>query len=240
MQDGLYVALSSQIALERRLNTIADNVANASTVGFRATGVKFEDIVSGLGQKSVSFVSTGDTYLSTASGGLRETGNPFDFAIKGDAWFGIETPAGTVMTRDGRFTLQENGALVTVEGYPVLDAGGAPIQLDPREGPPEASADGMLRQNGQAVGALGLYNFDPGINFTRYANSGIIPNGQPEPVVDRIDVGIAQGFVEELNVNPILEMTRLITVQRAFENAAAAIRSSDQTFGEAVRTLGSK
>lgn len=158
MQDGLYVALSSQIALERRLNTIADNVANASTVGFRATGVKFEDIVSGLGQKSVSFVSTGDTYLSTASGGLRETGNPFDFAIKGDAWFGIETPAGTVMTRDGRFTLQENGALVTVEGYPVLDAGGAPIQLDPREGPPEASADGMLRQNGQAVGALGLYN----------------------------------------------------------------------------------
>lgn len=240
MQDGLYVALSSQIALERRLNTIADNVANASTVGFRATGVKFEDIVSGLGQKSVSFVSTGDTYLSTASGGLRETGNPFDFAIKGDAWFGIETPAGTVMTRDGRFTLQENGALVTVEGYPVLDAGGAPIQLDPREGPPEASADGMLRQNGQAVGALGLYNFDPGINFTRYANSGIIPNGQPEPVVDRIDVGIAQGFVEESNVNPILEMTRLITVQRAFENAAAAIRSSDQTFGEAVRTLGSK
>lgn len=240
MQDGLYVALSSQIALERRLNTIADNVANASTVGFRATGVKFEDIVSGLGQKSVSFVSTGDTYLSTASGGLRETGNPFDFAIKGDAWFGIETPAGTVMTRDGRFTLQENGALVTVEGYAVLDAGGAPIQLDPREGPPEASADGMLRQNGQAVGALGLYNFDPGINFTRYANSGIIPNGQPEPVVDRIDVGVAQGFVEESNVNPILEMTRLITVQRAFENAAAAIRSSDQTFGEAVRTLGSK
>lgn len=240
MQDGLYVALSSQIALERRLNTIADNVANASTVGFRATGVKFEDVVSGLGQKSVAFVSTGDTYLSTASGGMRETGNPFDFAIKGDAWFGIETPAGTVMTRDGRFTLQESGALVTVEGYPVLDAGGAPIQLDPREGPPEASADGMLRQNGQAVGALGLYNFDPGANFTRYANSGIIPTGQPEPVVDRIDVGIAQGFVEESNVNPILEMTRLITVQRAFENTAAAIRSSEQTFGEAVRTLGSK
>jgi flagellar basal-body rod protein FlgF len=240
VQDGLYVALSSQIALERRLNTIADNVANASTVGFRATGVKFEDVVSGLGQKSVAFVSTGDTYLSTASGGMRETGNPFDFAIKGDAWFGIETPAGTVMTRDGRFTLQESGALVTVEGYPVLDAGGAPIQLDPREGPPEASADGMLRQNGQAVGALGLYNFDPGANFTRYANSGIIPTGQPEPVVDRIDVGIAQGFVEESNVNPILEMTRLITVQRAFENTAAAIRSSEQTFGEAVRTLGSK
>lgn len=240
MQDGLYVALSAQIALERRLTTIADNVANASTVGFRATGVKFEDVVSGLGEKSVSFASTGDTYLSPAAGSLRETGNPFDFAIKGDAWFGIETPAGTVMTRDGRFTMLETGQLVSIEGYPVLDAGGAPIQLDPRNGAPEAGADGVLRQNGQLVGALGLYEFTPGPNFTRYGNSGIVPPGQPEPLVDRIDVGVAQGFVEESNVNPMLEMTRLIAVQRAFENTAALMRNSEQTFGEAIRTLGSK
>jgi flagellar basal-body rod protein FlgF len=240
VQDGLYVALSSQIALERRLNTIADNVANASTVGFRATGVKFEDVVSGVGEKSVSFASTGDTYLSTQSGSFRETGNPFDFAIRGDAWFGIETPAGTVMTRDGRFTMLETGQLVSIEGYPVLDAGGAPIQLDPRNGPPKAGADGVLRQDGQLVGAIGLYEFNPGTNFQRYGNSGIIPNGQPDPIVDRIDVGVAQGFVEDSNVNPILEMTRLIGVQRAFEQTAALMRSSEETFGEAVRTLGSK
>ncbi|TIT38864.1 MAG: flagellar hook-basal body complex protein, partial [Mesorhizobium sp.] len=98
MQDSLYVALSSQIALERRLDTIADNVANASTIGFRATGVKFEDVVSGTGPKSVSFASSGNTYLSTAHGSMTETGNPFDFAIQGDAWFAIETPGGTVMT----------------------------------------------------------------------------------------------------------------------------------------------
>ncbi|RUM97553.1 flagellar basal-body rod protein FlgF [Pseudaminobacter arsenicus] len=240
MQDGLYVALSAQIALERRLTTIADNVANASTVGFRATGVKFEDVVSGLGEKSVSFASTGDTYLATAAGSLRETGNPFDFAIKGEAWFGIETPAGTVMTRDGRFTMLETGQLVSIEGYPVLDAGGAPIQLDPRNGAPEAGADGTLRQDGNLVGALGLFDFTPGANFTRYGNSGILPPGAPEPIVDRIDVGVAQGFVEESNVNPMLEMTRLIAVQRAFENTAALMRSSEQTFTEAVRTLGSK
>ncbi|MEI5681210.1 flagellar basal-body rod protein FlgF [Mesorhizobium sp. CGMCC 1.15528] len=240
MQDGLYVALSSQIALERRLNTIADNVANASTVGFRATGVKFEDVVSGVGEKSVSFASTGDTYLSTQSGSFRETGNPFDFAIRGDAWFGIETPAGTIMTRDGRFTMLETGQLVSIEGYPVLDAGGAPIQLDPRNGAPQAGADGVLRQDGQLVAAIGLYDFNPGTNFQRYGNSGIIPNGQPDPVVDRIDVGVAQGFVEDSNVNPILEMTRLIGVQRAFEQTAALMRSSGETFSEAVRTLGSK
>jgi len=86
VQDSLYVALSSQIALERRLSTIADNVANASTMGFRATGVKFEDVVSGAGAKSVSFTSPGDTFLSGAHGGVQQTGNPFDFAIQGGNW----------------------------------------------------------------------------------------------------------------------------------------------------------
>jgi flagellar basal-body rod protein FlgF len=86
MQDSLYVALSSQVALERRLNTIADNVANASTVGFRATGVKFEDVVSGTGSRSVSFASSGTTFMSTSNGSKVETGNPLDFAIQGDAW----------------------------------------------------------------------------------------------------------------------------------------------------------
>lgn len=240
MQDGLYVALSSQIALERRLNTIADNVANASTIGFRATGVRFEDVVSGIGDKAVSFASSGDTYLSSKTGSLNETGNPFDFAIQGDAWFGIETPAGTVMTRDGRFSMIDTGQLVTVEGYPVLDGGGAPIQLDPRNGPPQSGADGVLRQDGQIIGAIGLFSFNPGANFQRFGNSGIIPSGEPEPVVDRVDVGVAQGFLEESNVNPMLEMTRLIAVQRAFENTAAVMRSTEQTFGEAIKTLGSK
>ena len=240
MQSGLYVALSSQIALEKRLNTIADNVANASTVGFRATGVKFEDVVSGLDDKALSFVTSGDTYISNTNGPLRETGNPFDFAVKGNAWFGIETPGGTVMTRDGRFTLTENGELVTIEGYPVLDAGGAPIQLDPRNGPPRAGADGSLRQGGNLVGALGLYNFDPGPNFIRFGNSGIVPAGEPEPVVDRLDAGVVQGFLEESNVNPMLEITKLIMVQRAFENGAAMIRNTESSYDEAIKTLGSK
>ncbi|TPI21560.1 MULTISPECIES: flagellar basal-body rod protein FlgF [unclassified Mesorhizobium] len=240
MQDSLYVALSSQIALERRLDTIADNVANASTIGFRATGVKFEDVVSGTGPKSVSFASSGKTYLSGAHGALTETGNPFDFAIQGDAWFAIETPAGTVMTRDGRFSMNENGELMSTEGYPVLDGGGAPIQLDPRNGPPKAGADGSLRQNDQLVGAIGLYNFDPGENFVRYGNSGIVPARTPEPVTDRSDVGVAQGFLEESNVNPVLEMTRLIQVQRAFENTAALMRQTDSSTDDAIKTLGSK
>ncbi|MBX3582175.1 MAG: flagellar basal-body rod protein FlgF [Rhizobiaceae bacterium] len=240
MQTGLYVTLSSQIALEKRLNTIADNVANTSTVGFRATGVKFQDVVTGTDDKALSFVSSGDSYLSTAAGPLRQTGNPFDFAIRGEAWFGIETPAGTVMTRDGRFTVTENGELVTIEGYPVLDAGGAPIQLDPRNGAPSASADGSLRQGDNLVGALGLFAFDPGTDFVRFGNSGIVSQGPPEPVVDRMDAGVAQGFVEESNVNPMLEITRLIMVQRAFENGAALLRDTESSYDDAIKTLGSK
>jgi flagellar basal-body rod protein FlgF len=238
MQSGLYVAISAQVALQKRLDTIADNVANANTVGFRATEVKFEDVVASLGDRKVAFVSPGTTYLSGKAGGYTQTGNPLDFAVRGEAWFGIETPAGTVMTRDGRFTMLETGDLVTLEGFPVLDAGGAAIQLNPREGAPEASADGMLRQNGQPVAAIGLFAFTPGENFTRFGNSGLIPSTPPEPVVDQQDVGVVQGFVEQSNVNPVLEMTQLIMVQRSFENASALIRAGDQTMGEAVKAIG--
>lgn len=239
MQSGLYVSLSSQMALDKRLTTIADNIANISTVGFRATGIKFEDVVTGLGSSnSVSFASAGDTYLPDRAGSLRETGNALDFAIQGDAWFAIQTPQGPVMTRDGRFTLLETGELVSLEGYPVLDPGGAPIMLNPQGGPPTAGADGTLRQNGQLAGALGLYEFQPGLNFVRYGNSGIVPWGMPEPIVDRSDIGIAQGYVEDSNVNPVLEITHLIQVQRTFEYVSALMRDSESALDQAISTLG--
>lgn len=238
MENGLYVALSSQIALEKRLSTIADNMSNANTVGFRRTGVKFEDVLTGLTNKSVDFVSTGNTFMPNAGGPVSETGNPFDFAIQGDAWFAIDTPVGQVMTRDGRFTMLNTGALVTLQGYPVLDAGGAPIQLNPEGGPPKAGADGTLRQGDNLVGALGLYQFQPGLDFQRYGNTGIIPVGRPEPLVDRQDIGVAQGFVEQSNVNAVQEMMRLIQVQRAFDNITALMRDSEDAVGTAIRSLG--
>jgi flagellar basal-body rod protein FlgF len=239
METGLYVSLSSQIALERRLTTIADNMANSNTVGFRGTDVKFQSLVSGPGRGSIDFVSTGDTYMPSKTGSLSETGNPFDFAIQGNAWFAIETPVGTVMTRDGRFTMQDTGELVTLQGYPVLDAGGAPIQLDAEAGPPRAGQDGSLRQGDRLIGAIGLYQFQPGVNFTRFGNSGIVPQGRPDPVVDRQDIGVAQGFVEQSNVNPVQEMMRLIQVQRAFEHITALMRDGENALDTAIRDIGS-
>ena len=238
MQTGLYVSLSSQIALDRRMATLADNVANSTTVGFRATEVKFNQIISDQKTADVAFVSEGNEFLSTRSGGITETGGTLDFAIKGDSWFQVETPAGPTLTRDGRFTLTEAGELVTLNGYAVLDAGGGPIQIDVNNGPITLSADGQLNQNGQPVAALGLFDADLSGGFVRAGNSGIITTIAPEPVLDRVDAGVVQGYVEESNVNAIGEMTQLIQVTRAFESIASLMRDSEESLKEAIRTFG--
>ncbi|HET7412693.1 MAG TPA: flagellar basal-body rod protein FlgF [Pararhizobium sp.] len=238
MESSLYVSLSSQLALEKRLTTIADNVANAGTVGFRATEVKFDQLISRSPGVDVSYVSPGDDYLSTKSGGLEKTGNALDFAVKGNGWFAINTPAGQVLTRDGRFSMTPTGALVSTMGYPVLDAGGAPIQLDPTAGAPVVSQDGSLHQNGNLVAAIGLFSADLRPGYSRFENSGVIPVQAPQPIVDRSDQGVLQGYVEQSNVNPIAEMTKLIMVQRAFDNAAVASRTTSGSLDQAVKVLG--
>ena len=84
MIDGMNVALSSQLALERRLATLADNVANAGTTGFRATSVRFEKA---LDAEKTAFVSRGTSFVSNRNGTVEETGGPLDLAVRGDAWF---------------------------------------------------------------------------------------------------------------------------------------------------------
>lgn len=238
MQTSLYVALSSQIALERRLNTIADNVANANTTGFRATEIKFDEVVENAGSVNLSYVDQGTDFLSTMNGGFSQTGNPLDFAITGDGWFQLETPNGNVLTRDGRFNLSPAGELVNVDGYPVLDVGGAPIQLNPNAGAPKVGKDGGIYQNDVRVGQLGLFTADVNAGYVRAGSLGIITADQPEPVVDRTDIGVTQGYLEESNVNPVAEMSQLIMVSRAFENASILMRDTEETLKEAIKTLG--
>jgi len=239
MQSGLYVALSGQVALERRLQTIASNVANMNTVAYRADGVSFEAEMEKAGDSTVAFAGSGVGYISRRSGGVAKTGNPLDVAVQGDAWLAIKTPAGTVYTRDGRMTMQESGQLTTLNNYPVLDAGGAPILLDTSAGPPDIASDGMISQKGNQVGALGLYAIDDDAKLTRYDNSGVIPNKPATAVLDFSSNGVAQGFVEGSNVNPIMEMTKLITVSRAFDGINAASEKTESSLTDAIKTLGS-
>lgn len=239
MTVAQYVGLSAQIALERRMETIARNVANLGTVGYRAEGIEFDAIMSSvIGQEPVAYAESDESYISRMAGPLTQTGNPLDVAVQGDAWMAIQTPAGTVHTRDGRMKMLETGELVTLNDHPVLDVGGAPLLLDPVGGPPQIARDGMITQGGIEVGAIGLFAIDPQAQLSRRENSGVVPDQPAVAVLDFDANGVVQGFVEGANVNPVLELTKLIMVSRSFESATAVIAESDQSLDEAIKTLG--
>lgn len=238
MQTNFYVGLSAQMSLLRRLETIANNVANASTAGFRAEEVKFETLVSGVSLDPVAYASAGKSYISRASGEVVRTESLFDVAVEGDAWLGIQTPTGTVYTRDGRMRMTDTGELQTLNGYAILDAGGAPLRLDPNAGPPRIARDGTVTQGAQQVGAIGLFAIDPNANLTRSVNSGVVPDRAATPVVEFTKAGMQQGYVERANINPVLEISRLITISRSFEAVTSALKDSESAHTEAIRTLG--
>lgn len=239
MQGGLYVALSGQVALDRRLTTIATNVANQMTPGYRAEEVDFKTILSRADTKPVSFVSQGETYLSRREGVPVKTGNPLDLAVQGRGFIALQTPAGPVYTRDGRMRMHAGGTLHSVNGYPVLDAGLAPIRLDPEGGPATVAQDGMITQNRQQIGAIGLFSFDSNAKLKRYDNSALTGDRAPMPILDFSRNGFAQGYVEGANVNPVLEIAKLITLSRAFENVSTAVEGTEASLKAAIRTLGS-
>jgi flagellar basal-body rod protein FlgF len=236
--DSMYVALSAQVALERKLDTIAQNVANLGTVGYRADEIKFDQELSKAASGSTAFVSSGDTYMSRRPGALTKTDNALDVAVQGNGWFAMQTPSGVVYTRDGRMRLLESGELQTLNGYAILDVGRSPITLDPTAGPPIIARDGMIMQAGQQLGAIGLFRIDPATKLDRFENSGVVPQGPAEEVLDFSANGVVQGFVEEANVNPIMEISHLIEVSRAFEALSAAIQQSESTSQNAIKTLG--
>lgn len=239
MQSSLYVGLSAQLSLQRRLDTIANNVANTTTAGFRSEEVKFEALLSRTPAEPVAFASVGDTYLSRRAGEYVKTDNLLDLAVQGDAWLAINSPAGQVYTRDGRMQMTQTGELQTLNGYALLDVGGAPIQLDPTAGPPQIARDGTITQNGRQIGAIGLFTIAQQANLTRHENSGVIPDTPATPALDFTKIGVMQGFVERSNVNPVMEMSQLIGVSRAFEAISAALVDSETVLRDAIKTLGS-
>lgn len=239
MSADIYVSLSGHVAIERRLATIANNIANLGTTGFRAEEVHFEAILSSFRGQATTYANQGDTYLSRRAGALVPTGNPLDLAIVGDAWFAIDVGGGDVAhTRDGRFTLTEAGDLVTATGHAVLDAGGGPIAVDPAAGPVEIGNDGTIAQNGQRVGVVGLFLIPDSARLQRFGDAAVVADADAVPADDLVANGVRQGFLEQANVDPVLEITRLIMVQRGFESVANAIEARDQSLRSAIRQLG--
>ena len=106
-------------------------------------------------------------------------------------------------------------------------------------GPPMVSADGMMTQNGQQVGAIGLFSLPADATLTRFDNSAVFTDKPAVPVLDFTQNNVAQGFSEGSNVNPVLEMTKLIEIQRAFDGLANTTQSSESSLTDAIKTLGS-
>ncbi|MFN3622602.1 MAG: flagellar basal-body rod protein FlgF [Hyphomicrobium sp.] len=237
MQSGLYVALSSQMSIQKRLETIANNVANASTPGFRREEIKFEAMLSNSSSESVAFASPGDSYIKRDPGQMIRTGNPLDVAVQGDAWFALQTPSGVVYTRDGRMQMTAEGELQSIAGYPILDAGGAAIQVNPNAGPIQISNDGMITQNDLQFGAIGLFTIDPTAKLSRFENSGVIPDIPGAPTLDFNRVGVVQGHIEGSNVNPMWEMSQLIMTSRSYDMVSRSVDQSEDSLREAIKAL---
>jgi len=231
MENTLYIALSRQSTLRRELSTIANNIANMNTTGFKGEKTMFvEHLVKSKGTGRVlgdklAYVRDIAQYRNMHEGPVIQTGNELDLAIHGDGYFSVETEQGTRFTRDGNFTLNAEGQLTTKSGAPVLSAEGQPFFFGPTDHKISIAADGTISTNNGELGKLDLVAFDNDQQLQKVAGGLYSSKSDPIPAENTT---IVQGAVEGSNVNPLLEMTRMIQVQRAYEKAASVIDSEDK------------
>lgn len=237
MENATYTALTRQSGLMREMRVVANNIANASTTGFRSEGVIFAEHIKALGpdHPSLSMATAAVRDTLYRQGSLTQTGGAFDLAIEGEGFFLIETPNGERLSRAGSFTPNENGDFVTPEGYPVLDAGGAPVFVPTGAGPVGIAPDGTISAGGQAVGQIGLFVPTDPMQMIREDGVRFRSDAGVEPALDG---RMLQGFLEESNVDSILEVTRMIEVQRAYELGQSFLDKEDERIRGAIRALG--
>jgi flagellar basal-body rod protein FlgF len=228
------------LADQIRQDVIANNLANATTAGFKgdvAVGEAFPDMLVsqlqtgakvgtlGLGAH-ISQISTNDK-----QGALRQTGNTYDLAVAGSGWFSVQGPNGVAYTRNGTFSIDAKGQLVTAEAQPVLDDGGRPITIG--EGKASIAPDGRVSVDGRQIAKLALTALDP----TRLHKLG--DNLYSGTVQKGTDPGrVEQGFLEGSNVNSVKEMVDLISTMRSFEAGQKAVQAEDDSLGKAVNEVG--
>ncbi len=235
---ALSVALSAQSVLTKRLESIASNVANSSTIGFRGEQVNFEELLSSRQSSSLAFPSSGALALLPNSGSLIKTESNLDVAIKGDGWFSVETPSGRAFTRDGRFVVSPNGELITVRGDKVLDVGGAPLLIGPDGAAPKVAHDGMISQGTTQVGAIGLFKLDTQSSFSRLEGALIMSDLPAEPITNFARDGVQSGFLENSNVVPVTEISKLISLQRMFAIVSNGLESTEGNVDQTIKMLG--
>ena len=245
MDNSLLISLSQQIAAYRSMDVIANNIANASTPGFKRESAKFEEFLTKVrpsegqtGPQSVSFVKDAGTVRDTGQGNLQTTGAPLDLALNGKGFFTVATPNGERYTRDGHFSLNGAGQIVTTDGYAVQGEGGA-ITVTPTDGQIHVAADGTISSvvNGtlNQLGKIKLTDFadergslsKEGANLYS-ASQGGVPS----------TAAVVQGSLESSNVQPVLEISKMIEVMRAYEATATLSKSQEDQSRDAITKLG--
>lgn len=253
MLRGLYTAYTGMLNQQQRLDVATNNLANASTVGFKKEGatsqafdecltIKINDasenyIRRGIGNMSLG-VKIGETYTNYGQGSFRETGEPFDIALSGNGFFNISytNKSGeefTMYTRDGSFSLTKEGYLVTKDGDFVLGQDG-PIVL-PTDAEITIDATGNIYNGDELLDQIKVTDFEDynyldkfGENMYRTVNGAV----EIESLAQ-----VNQGYLEMSNVQVVEEMVNLITIQRAYEAAQKVETSMDDILGQVV-TLG--
>ncbi|MBY6093044.1 flagellar basal-body rod protein FlgF [Maritimibacter alkaliphilus] len=249
MDNSTYVALSLAQAMRRDMDVTANNIANANTSGFKTERIVFDSVLfkdAGLDVRdTTNFVLDRGSYLDESQGAITNTGNPLDFALEGDGWFAYETQDGrTAYGRDGRFTLDAQGNLVTLSGAQVLDVGGGNIAIPPDAGQLVVSRDGSISTlAGDALGQLGVFNLPDLQAYERIGNNMLAaPEGEAGAGLMPAELDettqIVQGSIENSNVQPVVEMTRMIQVQQAYDRAIKLMNTEDDLRKDMLQRLG--
>ena len=203
---------------------LANNIANASTAGFKLDRENYnlyisQDALDSDPDSAAPAPVIDKHWTDFAQGNLVATGNSLDFALEGPGFFSVDGPAGTMYTRNGSFRLSPSGRLETQEGYPVRMSGGGNASLDPRI-PVEVGKDGSVSQNGVRIGQLETTDF-PGAELTKTGSTYF----QVRDPVSRLaaSVEVRQGSLESANVTPSETAIRLVDVMRQYEMLQRAV-----------------
>lgn len=246
MYKGMYVAATGAVMRSNEMDSVANNLANVSTSGYKRTtfSSRYYPILEGIsGQPATVYPDAramtyfGKFSMDVTPGVMQTTGNPLDFAINGDAFFAIEKKGQTFYTRNGGFGLDRDGYLVTGDGMKVLDKGNQPIVIDPTEGSVSVSPEGFI------------YLIDPDTNAnTLVAELKVVKVNNPKNVgmslytgteVDTVDYEVMQGGIERSNVNPVRELIGMIEASRQYEMAQKVIQTFNELAQRSVSDIAS-
>jgi flagellar basal-body rod protein FlgF len=243
MDNSILITLSAQNALQRQMEVAANNMANVSTTGFKAENILFEPITKKPASvvenpKTVTFVRDYTIARDFRPGTLQQTGNPLDVALTGEGFFAIQTPTGVSYTRDGRFTMDTNGQVITHDGKAVLDDANSPITIDPTLGSVLIGKDGNITQNGAQIAKIGVFSFNRPGALDKIGDNLLRPNQASGQAQIPTSFEVSQGMLEGSNVVAVQELTKIMEISRAFESATKLQKQTEDLQSKAIERLG--